>query len=54
MICYLVINLMKSFVAATLAAIFSLVNAGLEDMPQIDVNDFQLKTFSNLIDHFNF
>jgi hypothetical protein len=45
---------MKSFVALALAAFVTFAKAGLEDMPTIDVNDFQQKTFSNLVDHFNF
>jgi hypothetical protein len=32
---------MKSFVALALAAFVSFVKAGVDDLPTIDVNDFQ-------------
>jgi len=35
-------------------AVFATANAALADLPQIDVKDFKLKTFNNLVDHFNF
>jgi pimeloyl-ACP methyl ester carboxylesterase len=42
---------MKAFVAGLLAVV---AHAAVEDMPQIDVNDFTMKTFDNFIDHFNY
>ena len=44
---------MKSFIAFA-ASLATFANAGLSDFPNIDVNDFELKSFNNYVDHFNF
>lgn len=44
---------MKSFFAFA-ASLAAFANAGAADMPTIDVADFELKTFDNMVDHFNF
>jgi|688.fasta_scaffold1116476_1 hypothetical protein len=44
---------MKSLIAFA-ASLATFAYAGLSDFPNIDVNDFELKTFNNYVDHFNF
>ena len=44
---------MRSFFTF-IALLATFASAGLSDMPTIDVNDFELKSFDNLVDHFNY
>ena len=45
---------MKSFTVAAVLAAASQALLNFDDLPDIDLDQFEENTFDNLIDHFNF